>query len=175
MQDHPQLINMLSQTMSSAICSAGQSQSQRIILQPSIRYPASVDTGETTRHALSPIMDRHLYSHGRIHMIPLRVLREIVTCRVQHNLLFLLDAGIGLSMPRFRRAILNNLSRLRRMTIDVINFDEIAPLFEAWRDKHAPNFRHLEIHLPGHVPSRKRTLILRYLLNRGDSVASASS
>lgn len=43
------------------------------------------------------------------------------------------------------RAILENLDRLRRLTIDVVNLDEIAPLFEAWSDRDAPNFAYLEV------------------------------
>jgi hypothetical protein len=42
-------------------------------------------------------------------------------------------------------AILQHLSRLTRLTIDVVRFDEIAPFLEAWRDRRAPNFRHFEL------------------------------
>jgi len=56
------------------------------------------------------------------------------------------NAGENLSrIVQVSKAICNNLSHLRRLTINVNLFDEIAPIFEAWRDRQIPNFTHLEI------------------------------
>jgi len=46
---------------------------------------------------------------------------------------------------RVSKAILKNISRLRKLNIDVLNLDELTSLFVAWRDKEAPNFRQLNI------------------------------
>jgi len=65
-------------------------------------------------------------------------------------------------------AILNNLSRLRRLTIDVINFDEIIPLFQAWSNRHAPNFQHLEILCQDMFEPEKD--FTATFMNRGDTL-----
>ncbi len=66
------------------------------------------------------------------------------------------------------KAIFSNLSRLRRLTIEVTHFDEIALIFEAWRDCDTPNLIDLEITC--HDNSEPEKEIMATYLRCGDSL-----
>lgn len=66
------------------------------------------------------------------------------------------------------KAILNNVSRLRCLTIEVTLFDEIAPIFEAWRDSDTPNL--IDLGITCHDNSEPEKEIIATSLRCGDSL-----